>query len=449
MDWAGKSNRALVEAIIASFRDPPERSQHRLSEFSAEDWARTELWLETSGLALYFLDRLSLADMSSAIDSRILHKLEQERADNRKRMADMLKEFVAINRAFGEAGVRYANLKGFTLSPDSCPDLALRHQSDYDFLIDPAHLNLGRTLLEKRGYVVTGSTPRTLELKCGSPQKLSMDGRYKVNAARFAELHIAVASMAPIAGTVVRDERLNRVAQWKCGQESFPALSSADQLIGQALHCLGHLRGEHTRPSWLLEFRHHVMVRQGDAGFWKEVAALASGHLDATVALGLCTLLATEIFGPFASPELDSWTVDALPFGVKLWAERYGRRAVLADVPGTKLYLLLDSALTQTRSAHQLRDRALRLLPLRWPARILRPPVHDTLRLRLHREIVQLQYILYRVRFHLKQGALYFLEARRWNKILKKGGHEPPACTAECSTIAGWREESRTTQDLR
>jgi hypothetical protein len=414
MNWVGKSNPALVEAIVASFSCAPKRAFQDLAQFKPEDWLRTESWLDTSGLALYFLDHVCSRGISAAVDNGLLHRLEQKRADNRHRNADMLQEFVSINQMFHAAGIHYANLKGFTLSPDSCPDLSLRHQSDFDFLIDPAHLNIGRTALEKRGYALTGSTPYTLEFKSGSAQKISLEGRYKALPTRSVELHTTMEStqhdLAP-----TRDKRLDRLSEWTCNQGTFPALSSADQLIGQALHILSHLRGEHTRPSWLLEYRHHVMVRQGDAPFWKEVLTLASAQPEATIALGLSTLLAADIFGDFTSPELNAWTLDTLPLAVKLWAATYGRRAVLANVPGTKLYLLLDSVLAQARPSYRPR-----LLPRLLPQRILRPPPQDNLRLRLHRDIVQLQYILYRLHFHVEQGALHMIESRRWNKLLEQ-----------------------------
>ena len=339
MRWTGNSNPALVEAIVASFRNSPEQSRRAFAEFKKQDWDRTEIWLDTSGLALYFLDHLQSTGTTDAIDAGALRRLEQRLADNADRNADMFREFVAINRAFQSAGIRYANLKGVTLTPDSCPNLSFRRQADLDFLIDPADLNPGRALLETRGYEATGSTACTVEFKCGSSTRVSLEGQYKVPPVRSVELHLALDSKDANATGDARDERLDRLSTWTCGEGSFPALSPADQLIGQALHLLGHLRSEQTRLSWLLEYKHHVLARHGDDEFWKEVRTLAIQQPNATTALGLCTLLATDFFGAFSSPELDLWTVDALPPGVKLWADQYGRRAVLADVPGTKLYL--------------------------------------------------------------------------------------------------------------
>ena len=450
MRWTGNSNPALVGAIVASFRDSSEQSRRTFARFKKQDWDRTDTWLDTSGLALYFLDCLRSSGTTDAIDAAALRRLEQRLADNADRNADMHREFVAINRAFQCAGIRFANLKGVTLTPDSCPDLSLRRQADLDFLIDPADLNLGRALLEARGYVPTGSTTRTLEFKSGRSLRVSLEGQYKVPPVRSVELHLALDSKDASATGGARDERLNRLSAWTCEAGSFPALSSGDQLIGQALHLLGHLRSEQTRLSWLLEYRHHVLARLGDDEFWKEVRTLAFQQPNATTALGLCTLLATDFFGAFSSPELDLWTLDVLPPGVKLWADRYGRRAVLADVPGTKLYLFLESVLATPGKSDPLRSRLVRrLLPLHGPPRILRPPAQDTLRLRIRRELVQARFILYRLYFHLKHGALYAIEARRWHRLLKRSGHRKPPCFEARSVPATtWCDESQDVHDI-
>jgi hypothetical protein len=421
MRWAGNSNPALVEAIVASFRYSPEQSRLSFAKFKARDWDRTSMWLDTSGLALYFLHQLQQTHTTDAVDPAILHRLEQRLADNIDRNADMFREFVAINRDFQRAGLHFANLKGVTLTPDSCPNLSLRRQSDLDFLIDPADLNAGCALLEARGYELTGATPCTREFKWNSSRWLSLEEQYKVPLVRSVELHLSLDSDDASATGVRRDVRLERLSVWRCDEGEFPALSSADQLIGQALHLLGHLRGEHTRLSWLLEYRYHVLARVGDGEFWKEVRTLVSQQPNASTAFGLCTWLTRDFFGAFSVPELNLWT-DALPPAVRLWAERYGRSAVLADVPGTKLYLFLESALGEPSTSDPLRNKVVRLLPLHGPPRVLRPPTDDTLQQRIYRLLVQCRFILHRLYFHLKHGTRYVIEGRRWNKLLRQSG---------------------------
>ena len=417
MGWVSRSNPRLVEAIVASFSGSAEQAFDRLSGFTAKDWASTEFWLDTSGLALYFLDHLQWQGASEAVDAILLRKLQQKSAENKIRITEMLRDFIAINRSFRDAGIRYANVKGFTLFPSSCPDLSLRHQSDYDFLVDPDHLAASCSLLEQRGYSLTGCSSRSLEFKTIGLVRTSLDGQYRTENRRSAELHVAMDCLEFLDQPTGPDPLLNRLDRWEWNGECFPALSAADQFIGQALHIFGHLRNEHTRVSWLLEYRRHASARRWDMEFWRLVRTRAVAEPVIPVALGLATWLAGNLFGPFSSPEFDSWTVDVLPVKIRLWAGCYGRRAVLADVPGTKLYRLLEDALQSERWGGSQSNPRRRLIPLRRPDRMLRADPQETLRMRVRREWCELRFLFFRLRFHLKQGFRYALEARRWRRL--------------------------------
>jgi hypothetical protein len=432
MGWVSRSNPALVEAIVASFSASRDEAWALLSPFTAQDWARTEYWLDSSGLALYFLDAVRTRRLSAAVDSRLLDKLQHKRVDNKSRLAELQRELVAINRSFQDAGIGYANLKGFTLFPHSCPDMSLRHVSDFDFLVHRADVDRARVLLEAEGYRLTGSSARSLEFKTAGRIRTSLDGQYEADNRRSTELHIGTENMETSDAPAGRDPRLSRLVLWGCPGGRFPSLEPADQLIGQALHLLGHLRHEHTRASWLLEYRHHVRTRERDGAFWHVVQKRTEKQPEAAIALGLSTLLASELFGPFASPEVQAWTVDALPPMVRLWGDLYGRRAVLADVPGTKLYLLLEDALREARPK-QLPARTMRrLMPLRRPDRILTLAPRASLRERIRHDLVELQFLFFRLRFHLREGFHYLVELHQW-KHLRADYEELRQAASVCS----------------
>ena len=441
MGWFSKSSPAVVEAVVAAFRDAaPSRLQ--LPAATSKDWERSEFWLDTSGLALYFLDRIRSTGRTGDLPAGTLERLGRKLAQNRERIEEMRQEFIALNHSFQGAGVSYCNLKGFTLTPHSCPDLSLRYQSDYDFLIDSSDLETGRQVLERHGFVLTASTPRTLEFKNPTPRKISFDGQYRTSSPRSAELHIALDCTEHSANQAGRDERLDRITGFRLDGEIFPALSEPDQMTGQALHILGHLRGEHTRPSWLLEYRRHILTRRDDPSFWTRLRELAEGQPEATIALGLSTMLAAQIFGESSLPQLDSWTLDVLPLKVRMWGEAFGRRAVLADVPGTKLYLLLEEAMHDGRRSASVRAEATRrLLPASLPPRIMPKPAHDRPRLRLQREIMQMQYFFYRLIFHLRQNFVFAIERRRWRTLLD--GYEKSCHMSHEDASAGQQSSSR------
>lgn len=417
MGWVSRSSPALVEAIVASFSASREEAFGLLSPFTSEEWAAGEYWLDTSGLALYFLDVVQTRRLRGAVDGVLIEKLQQKLVDNKVRLAEMLGELAAINRGFRKAGVCYANLKGFTLFPDSCPDLSLRHISDFDFLVDPADMDAARRVLESHGYQLAGSTARSLEFRTAGRIRTSLEGQYDADTRRSAELHIAMDGLGNAGAPAGRDPRLDRLNSWILAEGCFPCLNPVDQFIGQVLHLLGHLRHEHTRASWLLEFRHHVKTRARDATFWHMVRARAAERPEITIALGLSTLLATELFGAFAPPELHARAANGLPPLVRIWAELYGRRAVLADIPGTKLYLLLEDAL---RGVHPTKSPARtlqRLIPLRRPERMAAAARPASLRERVQREKAELEFLLFRMRFHLREGFRYLIESHRWRRL--------------------------------
>ena len=385
-----------------------------LSALTLRQWTRSYYWLDASGMALYFLAQIESLRLELYVPSAVVERLRHNRADSRDRVAAMFAEFADLNQAFQTAGVSYANLKGFTLSPDSCPDPALRCQLDFDFLVDGKDVNLCSHILVERGYQRVAATKKTWEFKSACSELASIDDFHKPKKQRCVELHFKPDS-ANVPG---RDERLDRLC-WRTREGvSFPSLQPPEQLVGQAVHILEHLCGAATRPAWLFEYKRHVDLHANDRSFWVEVQELAAGVPRAAVAIGVASLLATQLFGGETPAMLNEWTLDRLPPTVRLWVERYGRRAVLADFPGTKLYLLLREQLQDANGGWQQEHRR-RLLPVGLPARIIRLDRSASAWKRVRTEFYQLRYILYRARFHVVEGLRYKIEAARWKRSLR------------------------------
>jgi len=407
----------VVEAVVGAFRDSAERSEERLSTISQRAWARSYYWLDASGLTLYFLNRLETLAIEDAIPVATLRRLQQNLADNRRRSHAMFAEFAFLNHRFQAAGVDYTNLKGFTLSPESCPMPALRRQLDFDFLVDGSHLELCQEILVKAGYILTATTRTTWEFKARASELGGMEDFYKPKLHRSVELHFASSSTA--APSPSRDERLDRLALRSWDGFTFPALAPSEQFVGQALHLFGHLCSACTRPAWILEYKNHVSFYYNDQDFWRSVAERSRSHRRAPIAIGIASLLSSCLFGGETPGQLDEWTLDCLPASVKLWAEHYGPRTVLADFPGTKLYLLLLQELErddETRPSRAQKRR--RLLPLHRAPRIVYADPDDNLWQRLRNEIYQARFVLFRLRFHVVEGIRYLIEAARWKRQL-------------------------------
>jgi hypothetical protein len=151
----------LREAVLLCFCEPLPREFRRLHDLSGREWDDLLIWLDTSGLALYFLDRIEQCGVSNSLPSWVIVNLHQKLADNTVRTNAMIAASNTIQRGFQDADLRYAVLKGVSLWPMSVPRLECRSQLDLDFLVSEAGVGEARRILEQRGYclhAISGTT---------------------------------------------------------------------------------------------------------------------------------------------------------------------------------------------------------------------------------------------------------------------------------------------------
>ena len=423
-------NRQLAQAVITTFRDPdPVTNRKRLAHFGLRDWRHTLYWLDASGLALYFLVRLRSLFLQDAIPESVLSQLDERLADNKVSTTLMFREFVRLNVAFQEAGLTYLNLKGFTLVPDYCPAPALRYQMDCDFLLAETFRARCTDLLRGLGYTLTFADHRVMEFKAGMNRLPHIRDLYKPKPQRLVEIHLC--GPCRPAGLGLDGHAMERRRVATLDGFSFPAPAAADMFVAQAFHLLRHLQSEWTRVSWLLEFRNLVLKKQHDNPFWHEVEELASRTPDASLAIAVAIRLAAEGFGDFAPDALRSLVCNRVPDVVALWIKRYAASILLSDHPGTKLYLLLQGELNKNKQKpFTVRKR---LLPLRPPAQVI-VAARGGPRQQLLGAAYQFRYVLFRLRFHVKEGARYLVEAWRWKRLLARQSRPLP--TSKKSTPA-------------
>ncbi|WP_218892354.1 nucleotidyltransferase family protein [Tunturiibacter gelidoferens] len=388
-----RMNYRLAQAVIATFQTEDSRMLgERISKFSYRAWKGTYPWLDASGLAIYFLDRLHVLHMNDAIPPRVLLRLKKNAADNQEKTNRLFEEFLKINRDFKNAGISYANLKGFTLAPDAFSEAALRCQLDLDFLIANHDISRCEQIMRRHGYLLTGIGSNVREFKAGGEGMPCLRNLYKVKPQRCVEIHFADDRGWDCIH--FQDDRLFRLSSRRWRDLELPILSDSDKFIAQAVHLFKHLKGEWTRAAWILEFVNFVKFNQENHTLWIEVQRHVSKSEEIALAVGVATLVSRENFAMPCLPEVLTWTISQLPRPVSLWIERYGKRIVLAKFPGTKLYLLLCRALSHAGRG-ELCEVSDKLFPLRRPAKITVTNRETRLSLRLRGALDEIGYFFF------------------------------------------------------
>ncbi|HEY2469591.1 MAG TPA: nucleotidyltransferase family protein [Terracidiphilus sp.] len=409
IEWKQRARSLrLKETVFASFTEGAPSVRARLGEFTPGDWSRAKFWLDVSGLALYFLDRLTVLDLEECIPAFMLQQLRQDFADNRARTEMLLAEARAVNRTLRNLDVDFAFLKGITLPPESVTERALRSQMDIDILIREQDARLVQACLGEMGYELDAVSGYTWEFKAGPSGMSTLRNLYQVRPERALEVHLLPGAMEHQAS-----DRLSRMDSNKNNAGKVASLGQADVFVLQAQHLFKHMCGEHTRVSWVLEYWRHVCARRDDANFWCEVERVAASE-NAAIAIGAATLLASLIFGPFAPATLTRWSVDRLSPAICLWIQLYGKRVLLSDTPGSKLYLLLRKQL----NPHAGDEHRRLLFPIHLPQRITRARDREGVTQRFRRFKIQMLFSGRRLRFHLAEGLRLAVESPRWERRL-------------------------------
>ncbi len=398
--------------MLLTFCDPPPQQYSRLEVLSLKQWMDLLRWLDFSGLALYFFDRLLKLGREDSLPTPVLERLQQSLKENTDRTRSLITESISIQLEFQQTRLRYANLKGLSLWPSSVPKPELRSQFDLDFLVAEESAPTARRVLECRGYRLYAVSGRSWEFKRNEKPGVSLKDLYRDLQSWRVELHIEpkeAQGQSPLDRLEWRDLYGLRM----------PVLTPVDLFLGQGLHACKHICSEFMRAAHLEEFRRHVLFRREDPGFWNQLQQSASGNQRASLALGVVTLVVAEVMGEFAPEALTSWTVSRLPTSIRLWSQIYGRRAVLGSFPGSKLYLFLQKELAEAGIPAK---RPIRhsLVPSRLPPPVIRARPNESISVRISRYRMQFAFIFQRLRFHLLEGTRYVWELHHWRRNLHR-----------------------------
>jgi hypothetical protein len=360
-------NRLAKRAILSALRQEPDFSALALLSSWNGTAGRSLLeWLDHSGLTLIFLDRLRVNDKVSLIPVDLRMALEQRLAKNTERLRDMLKEFQRLTDAFREHGVFAATLKGFTLFPDFCGALSLRHQTDFDFLVDPENVEAAADALQSCGYSTaylckSGESCFTTPLHYVPSRR---DDLYSLQRHRQVDLHTSICENSPWLTVNVPDNSLELAEPEAIQHVQFYALSLEDKFLTQVLHVFRHSFRSWTRLSWVLEIARCMEIHRKDEPLWQRVIERAGEDPLTRCIFAFVLGLTNRLFVCCIPSTLLSWSSEATSRSMCTWLDHFSVDWAISDWPGSLNNLFMTQEFIPDRK-RRLQYLGSRLLPKR------------------------------------------------------------------------------------
>lgn len=358
-------DRLAKLAILSALRHEPDFSAlPLLSSFNVHERRGLLHWLDQSGLALTFVHRLRRCGATSLIPDDLRVELEQRLAKNADRLGDMLEEFQRLTASFHEHGVFAATLKGFTLVPDFCEDLSLRHQTDFDFLVDPKSVAAAAEAFQSCGYSTaclseSGESCFTTPLRHVPSEE---DDIYSPQRHRQADLHTSIWENTPWLKVNVPQDCLQHTEPAVLHSAHFYSLSLEDKFLMQVLHLFRHSFRSWIRLSWLLEIATCMHIHRHDDPLWCRVIQRASEDRLTKCIFAFVLGLAHRLFDCRVPSTLLSWSLRASSPSMRAWLDHFSLDWAISDWPGSLNNLFCAPEFIPDRKRRLLYLRS-RLLP--------------------------------------------------------------------------------------
>jgi hypothetical protein len=448
--------RTVAEAVVNYLSFSGKTSAHvgELAGFRNREWKQGVSWLHDTGLALYLLQKLKQGNVTDIVPKATLSRLEENLAANRRRVIYMASQFEFLNQKLSAAGVRYAAVKGFSLVPQFCPDASLRHQSDFDYLIDHQSLPLAQTVLEEAGYFL--SKHKANEFVFLMPSRAIPppdDEQYEAHAPHAVELRVAFWD-SDFHGVFLTGPRFSvdntRTQRWQ--NSVFPALPEEDAFLLQVIHAFNHVLTGGVRMAWLYEIGYFLSQRSTDELLWQRVER----RIGEDALLREIVVVVTELSAHFFKAPLPTTSIiwaQKLDPAVRIWINNYARTWVFAKnrvdqlglFSAAKVVLFLHQQyLPDASRRHQMRIRLLPLEQLFQRAGSItgKSSANDGGRRR------QLKHALIRFLFHATAGLRYLWEIPRWRRLNKASARRSSSTEREspAADILGVQSPESTVQ---
>jgi hypothetical protein len=383
------------------------------------EWRRVMKWLDCSGLALYFLQKLEKNKMHGAVPAHVLQELKCRQCKNRQRMTVIRSRFNSINREFSRAGIEYVVEKGFSLLPEYCPDESLRIQSDLDYLVPLDSQGAATRILIEQGYSFKKRHGQESVFWIPAKEPLSSAEQYDVNMPCVIELHVTIWDenrfLVPLQVPQITSAQA-KTRQWRdC---NFPALPEPQIFLHQILHLFQHVITGKVRLCHFFEMAYFLNQSVGMTSFWTEIERLCSDVVFREI-LGLVSAMALTVFPGGRAAIITRCTNELNPVA-RLWIENYSRSWLIEGAgeairffSSAKLVLFLQELYILDVKRASLRLRS--MIPLSGLRRLTEPmtvsATHSKRRWRNY------ALMLSRVFYHIGSNFRYLYEVQHWCRI--------------------------------
>jgi len=373
-------------------------------------------WLDRGGLSIYFADRIERHRQWAAVPAPLRSALAARASANRLRSEDMRAEFVRVVDAFEARGVRAATMKGFSLVPDYCPTAELRHQTDFDFLVDPASVRAAAAALRGCGYVARtlSTTGESYFTTPSAHTPRAADDLFALQHHRQVDLHVGIWDPVPYVSLEAPSDCLDRARPRLLGDRQVLCLAEEDLFLLQICHLFKHMLRSWIRASWFFELSSFLGWPREPA-FWPRVIERAAGYPSLRRPAALVLQTAQEVFGAVLPESLRAWSEPAAGERLRAWVRQCATEWVAADRPGSLANLLVAGELTRDRAAF----RSYLLSRLR-PARAQLAAGGG--KRGLGARLAGAAYVAHRARKHLGELARLPFTVLRWRRAQRAAG---------------------------
>jgi putative nucleotidyltransferase-like protein len=387
-------------AVLACFRRLPEVDEFmKIAADEAGSHGTLLKWLDESGLALYLTGRLQDRGLLERIDTKLYAALEARLQANRRRTSILLSEFGRVNAALQCAGVRYAAVKGFTLTNEFCPEPWLRHQSDIDLLMVPGEVESAIEALNALGYQLEpdeGSGEVCLAIRSEHVPSAN-DFLYDPPHHSHVEIHTAL--YEPYCGVSldVGREWAGHIEWREIASIRYPSLDLPYRFVVQVLHAFRHIPSW-ARVAWLYEIAYFAEHFEDDNELWRKIDALVAGEKERNACGIVCTIVADTFGASFPTSIQEKW-IEPLPSRYLLWMKDHAERWMLSDfLSGSKAGLLLHRHFADSRRTWW----SYRISRYRKALKTLRTSEHTGPRFLVERARKQVDYLWQSVRWSVR-----------------------------------------------